>query len=241
MNKYIYLYTPWRDQGLSYDAKVIENIALNNGYISIITYRTKRKIEWECDFIPINEVADKISSFDIFFSFEVFPDKYLYKISKRTNQLFHMVNYEYYDKVLLPYHQMFKSIFCKSLIGFEGCKNDGLNNAVHMPWILHDFPLYDYTQLSSSNIIQVIFNGGTGGYRERRNLKSIIERIDNYPDEDVQFTIKLTTKLQRWTNKVLKQNNKYLLKDKRVKLVQEDFSRSEYIEFLLKNMMNKTK
>ena len=55
MNRYLYLYTPWREQGLSYDAKVIENIALKNGFNPLITYRTKRKIERECDFIPINQ------------------------------------------------------------------------------------------------------------------------------------------------------------------------------------------
>ena len=49
MNRYIYLYTPWREQGLSYDAKVIENIALECGLMPVITYRTKRKIEWNCE------------------------------------------------------------------------------------------------------------------------------------------------------------------------------------------------
>ena len=72
MNRYIYLYTPWREQGLSYDAKVIENIALECELIPIITYRTKRKIEWDCDYIPIKKVAKKIKPEDIFFSFEVF-------------------------------------------------------------------------------------------------------------------------------------------------------------------------
>ena len=230
MNRYIYLYTPWREQGLSYDAKVIENIALKCGLIPIITYRTKRKIEWDCDYVPIKKVAEKINSEDIFFSFEVFPNKYLSEISKRTSKLFHMVNYEYYDKKLLSYHQMYKEIFCKSLIGLQGCNMDGLNNIVYMPWILHNFPLYDYIPPSSTNVIKVIFNGGSGGYRERRNLKSIIELIKNYPDEDVLFTIKLTKKIQRWTKNILKLNNKYLLKDKRVKLVKEDFSDYNLIE-----------
>ena len=81
MNRYIYLYTPWREQGLSYDAKVIEKIAMQSGFKSIITYRTKRKIEWDCDYIPIKQVAKTLSSKDIFFSFEVFPEKYLHDIS----------------------------------------------------------------------------------------------------------------------------------------------------------------
>ena len=238
MNRYIYLYTPWREQGLSYDAKVIENIALECGLISIITYRTKRKIEWDCDYIPIKKVAKKINPQDIFFSFEVFPNKYVNEISLRTNQLFHMVNYEYYDKDLLSYHKLYQGIFCKSLIGFQGCKKDGLNNAVYMPWILHDFPLYDYTPLSSSNIIKIIFNGGTGGYKERRNLESIIKLIKKYPYNDVLFTIKLTKNIQRWTKNILKQNRNYLIEDKRIKIVQEDFSREKYIDFLSKYDLN---
>ena len=99
MNKYIYLYTPWREQGLSYDAKVIEHIALQHGFQSIITYRTKRKIEWNCDYIPIKKVAKEITSKDIFFSFEVLPKNNLHDISLKTQKLFHMVNYEFYDKM----------------------------------------------------------------------------------------------------------------------------------------------
>ena len=237
MNRYIYLYTPWREQGLSYDAKVIENIALDCGLKPIVTYRTKRKIEWDCDYVPIKKVAEKINPGDIFFSFEVFPDKYLNEISKRTPKLFHMVNYEYYDKEHFPYHQKYKYIFCKSLIGLQGCKKDGLNNIVYMPWILHNFPLYEYIPPSSNNV-KVIFNGGSGGYKERRNLESIIELIKNYPDNDVLFTIKLTKNIQRWTKNILKQNSNYLLNDIRVKLVQEDFSRNKYVKFLSQYDLN---
>ena len=199
MNKYIYLYTPWREQGLSYDAKVIEQIALQYGFQSIITYRTKRKIEWNCDYIPIKKVAKKITSKDIFFSFEVLPKNNLHDISLKTQKLFHMVNYEFYDKNLFPLHQLYKQIFCKSLIGYDGCKNDGLNNIVYMPWILYNFPVYDFKPFSSNKIIKVLFNGGSGGYRERRNLEAIMELIKNYPGDDISFTIKLTKSIQRWT------------------------------------------
>ena len=75
-----------------------------------------------------------------------------------------------------------------------------------MPWILDDFSICDYVPLSSPNLIRVIFNGGTGGYKERRNLQSIIQLIRNYPDNDVQFTIKLTKKIQRWTKKIININ-----------------------------------
>ena len=43
MNRKIFLYTPWCEQGLSYDAKAIEKIALENSLEPIITYQKKRK------------------------------------------------------------------------------------------------------------------------------------------------------------------------------------------------------
>ena len=232
MNRYIYLYTPWREQGLSYDAKVIEKIALQYGLQSIITYRSKRKIEWDCDYIPIKKVAKVLTSKDVFFSFEVFPDKYLKDIATKTHELFHMVNYEYYDNKLLPLYQLFKQIFCKSLIGYHGCKKDGLNNIIYMPWILYNFPVYNYKPLSSNNIIKVLFNGGSGGYQERRNLESVMELIKNYQGNDVSFTIKLTKSIQRWTKNILNKYEQGLNRDNRVKIVQKDLSRLEYIDFL---------
>ena len=53
--KNIYLYTPWCEQGLSYDAKVIEEISLKNKIKPFITYKNKRKIQWDCEFIPIKK------------------------------------------------------------------------------------------------------------------------------------------------------------------------------------------
>jgi len=46
MKRHIYLYTPWREQGLSYDAKSIEQIASIQGIQPIITYHDPKKIDW---------------------------------------------------------------------------------------------------------------------------------------------------------------------------------------------------
>ena len=72
MNRKIFLYTPWCEQGLSYDAKAIEKIALENSLEPIITYQKKRKIIWDCTFIPTNKLIDHIAEDDIFFCFERF-------------------------------------------------------------------------------------------------------------------------------------------------------------------------
>ena len=58
----IFLYTPWCEQGLSYDAKIIEEICLKNNIKPYITYRNKRKIKWDCDFIPIRKIHNIIKS-----------------------------------------------------------------------------------------------------------------------------------------------------------------------------------
>ena len=60
----VYLYTPWQEQGLSYDAKVIEKLFVMHGYEPIITYRNKKKVQWECTFLPIKEVPDHIQDGD---------------------------------------------------------------------------------------------------------------------------------------------------------------------------------
>ena len=44
MSSRIFLYTPWCEQGLSYDAKAIEKIAIENNLEPIITFNKKRKI-----------------------------------------------------------------------------------------------------------------------------------------------------------------------------------------------------
>ena len=94
--KNIYLYTPWCEQGLSYDAKVIEEISLKNKIKPFITYKNKRKIQWDCEFIPIKKIHKIINSNDIFFCFERFPKKHLKKILNKTNHSYLMINYEYY-------------------------------------------------------------------------------------------------------------------------------------------------
>ena len=46
-NRKIILYTPWMEQGLSYDAKAVYDIAIKNNLEVYISYRTKRKIKWK--------------------------------------------------------------------------------------------------------------------------------------------------------------------------------------------------
>ena len=120
----IYLYTPWCEQGLSYDARVIEKICLDNNIKPLITYRNKRKIKWECEFISIRKIHKIINSDDIFFCFERFPKKYIKKILTQTNNSYLMLNYEYYLTEENNYHQLFKKVFCKSKIALYGCKKD---------------------------------------------------------------------------------------------------------------------
>jgi len=237
MTKRIFLYTPWQEQGLSYDAKVIENLFLANGYEIIITYRTRKKIQWECEFQPISAVPKIIQPDDIFFSFEVFPVKYLPKIKGITDNIFHMVNYEFYEPDLNPLLTLCKTIFCKSRIAYEGLLSDGLNQVSYQPWILHEFPISSYRP-HAAGTLNVLFNGGTGGYKERRNLEAIIHLINDYHDNDVHFTIKLTKKIQRWSRFILKRSAKMLTQDSRVTIIQENYKRDDYINFLNKFDIN---
>ena len=57
MSNKIFLYTPWCEQGLSYDAKVIEEVAIRNGLDVFITFNKKRKIQWPCKFLDINNIG----------------------------------------------------------------------------------------------------------------------------------------------------------------------------------------
>ncbi len=231
MSKRVFLYTPWQEQGLSYDAKVIEQIFLDHGYQPIITYRTRKKVKWDCEFMPINSVHNNINPEDVFFSFEVFPVKHIENIKAVTDHLFHMVNYEFYEPDLNAYLNQYQKVFCKSKIALDGLKGDGLINIVYQPWILHEFPISDFRP-ASHEVIKVLFNGGTGGYKERRNLEAIVNLIQDYPGHDVQFTIKLTKKIQRWSKAILRKHSRDLRNDQRVTLIQENFDRDEYISFL---------
>ena len=141
MKKNIFLFTPWCEQGLSYDAKVIEEISLKNKIKPFITYKNKRKIQWDCEFIPIKKIHKIINSNDIFFCFERFPNRYLKRILEKTNNSYLMLNYEYYSSKENYYHNLFSKIFCKSKIALDGCTKDGLNNLTYFPWILWNFPI----------------------------------------------------------------------------------------------------
>ena len=232
----IYLYTPLCDQGLSYDAKVIEQICVENNINPIITYRNKRKIIWECNFIPIRRPHKIIKSDDIFFCFERFPKRYLPKILEKTDYSFLMLNYEYYKTEENQYHKLFNKIFCKSKIALNGCKSDGLNNIIYLQWILSDFPILAPSKCKDK--IKVLFNGGTGGLQDRRNFESIIYLIKNYHDCDVEFTLKFTSKIRRWTKKILKKNMKFIKSDNRIKLIQENYNREQYQNLLNDNDIN---
>ena len=116
--KNIYLYTPWCEQGLSYDAKVIEEICSNNNIRPFITYRTKRKIQWACDFIPLRKIHTLINKDDIFFCFERFPNKYLSRILEKTEHSYLMLNYEYYTSDDNDYHMLFNKIFFRFIFRF---------------------------------------------------------------------------------------------------------------------------
>ena len=52
-----------------------------------------------------------------------------------------------------------------------------------------------YQSSSLLNKIKVIFNGGTGGFKDRRNLESIINLLRDYRDNNINLTIKLTKDL----------------------------------------------
>jgi len=228
----VYLYTPWQEQGLSYDARVMEKLFIMHGFESIITYRTKKKVKWDCEFVPIKEVPNIIEKGDVFFSFEVFPEKVIASILDKTDLVYHMVNYEYYEKDTSEHLQAFKYVFCKSNAAFEGLQSDGLNNLIYQPWILFDFPLSQYRPLSDADRIKAVFNGGTGGYKERRNLEAVINLISDYQSDNVHFTLKFTDDLQRWSHKLLKKHKRMLESDPRVSIMQHSSERDYYIKFL---------
>ena len=228
--KKIFLYTPWCEQGLSYDAKAIEKIALKNNLDVYITFDKKRKIKWPCNFVKTKNLTNEISKNDILFCFERIPQKYLNEISKITDYLYLMINYEYYDRDLLEYYKLFKTIFCKSKYAYKECKNDKLELVEYMPWILWEFPIANVKPIDGK--IKIIFNGGTGGYKDRRNLESIINLFKDYTDDNVQLTIKLTKDLRRWTKRILSKNRLYINNDSRIHLVEETYNREQYISFL---------
>ena len=89
------------EQGLSYDAKAVYDIALKNGFDVYISYRTKRKIKWECNFIPENKLDTFLNEDDLLFCFEVFPQKHLVNITKLTAKLYLMINFEYVSSINL--------------------------------------------------------------------------------------------------------------------------------------------
>ena len=234
--KSIFLYTPWCEQGLSYDAKVIEEICINNNIRPFITYRTKRKIKWDCDFIPLRKIHTLINKDDIFFCFERLPHKYLSRILGKIEHSYLMLNYEYYTPNDNNLHKLFNKIFCKSLIAFEGCKEDGLNNLKYLPWILWNFPIAQPTRLEKN--IKVIFNGGTGGFQDRRNFASIVDLLKDYSDDDVEFILKFTSDIRRWTKRILNKNLDFIKCDKRIQLICSDLNRSQYQSLLIGKDIN---
>lgn len=220
------------EQGLSYDAKAIYDIAHKNKFDIYISYRTKRKIKWDCNFISEKELTSFINNNDLLFFFEVFPKKQIEAISKFNSNIYLMINFEYYDISLIPFYKLFKSIFVKSKEAYNECKKDGLNNIQYLQWILSDFKIYKENLIKNSKKIKVLFNGGTGGYLDRRNLESIISLITNYPDDDVEFVIKMSKKIRRWSKKILKKNINILKKDYRVTIIIDDYERNKYKNFI---------
>jgi len=231
-NRKIILYTPWMEQGLSYDAKAIYDIAKRNGFDIYISYRTKRKIKWDCNFIPEDQLADFMNENDLLFCFEVFPKKQLENILKSNQNLYLMINFEYYDIELIPFYKLFKTIFIKSKQAYEECKKDDLKNIVYLQWILSDFEINQEIPLKEDQKVKVLFNGGTGGYLDRRNLEAVINLIKNYTDNDVEFVIKMAKKMRRWSNRILKKNMSLLKKDSRVTIIIDNYERSDYKNFI---------
>ena len=100
----IFLYTPWCEQGLSYDAKAIEKIAIENNLEPIITFNKKRKILWDCTFVPEKKLLEQITNKDILFCFERFPNKILHSVKSKCKAMYLMINYEYYDTCTCIYY-----------------------------------------------------------------------------------------------------------------------------------------
>ena len=166
-NRKIILYTPWMEQGLSYDAKAIYDIAKKNNIDTYISYRTKRKIKWDCKFIPENELNNFINKNDLLFCFEVFPIKQIENLAILSSNLYLMINFEYYNIELMKLYKLFKTIFIKSKTAYQECLKDGLNNTQYLQWILSDFNIKKERLIDDNDKIKVLFNGGTGGYLDR--------------------------------------------------------------------------
>ena len=230
MKSRLFLYTPWCEQGLSYDAKAIEKIAIENDIEPIVTFNKKRKIQWDCTFVPEKKLLNQINEEDILFCFERFPQSIINDLKNKCKAMYLMINYEYYDSSYINYYKQFDRLYCKSKIAIDGCKRDGLKNYYYMPWILWNHPIKKVNQIGEK--VKVLFNGGTGGYKDRRNLESIIALLKNYGDADIEVTIKLTKKMRGWTRKIFKKNIKFLKSDKRITLIQDNMDKSEYINFL---------
>ncbi len=220
------------DQGLSYDAKCIYDLAKEKGIDVYISYRTKRKIKWDCKFIQVKDIANQISCDDIIFCFEVFPEKELLNISSKTSNIYLMINYEYYESKKIRLYSFFKTIYVKSRVAYKGCLDDGLKNIKYLQWILSDFSISDERLIQKDEKVRILFNGGTGGYLDRRNLESVVKLIENYKESDVFFTIKLNSKLRRWTKRIYKLNFKNLSNDSRVEIITNTFDRTEYKRFI---------
>ena len=110
------------EQGLSYDAKAIYDIAAKNGFDIYISYRTKRKIKWDCKFISENKLVEFLNKDDLLFCFEVFPQKQIEHLAKSLSKLYLMVNFEYYDIRLIQFYKLFKTIFVKSQFAYKECQ-----------------------------------------------------------------------------------------------------------------------
>ena len=153
-------------------------------------------------------------------------------IFKKITKNYIMINYEYYNPELIDYYKLFKSIFVKSKMGHYGCTRDGLFNIKYLQWIISDFQVSKKRFINDTQKISVLFNGGTGGQFDRRNFEAVVSLINNYKDHDVEFTIKLNSKIKKWSNKILKNNLKLLKKDPRVKIIIDTFDRKYYKNFI---------